>query len=60
MDLQLCPDWEPLKNILKVKNTYTHIHERKSFSIEIQMCSHRPDCKPINEIEKLLNLIHFT
>ena len=35
---RLCPDFESLRDILQVKNSYQNKNERVSFSIEAVLC----------------------
>jgi len=52
----LCPDEEILKDVYKLKNGYTNLDERKSFSLSINKCNKdiNTHCKSDKIISKLL------
>ena len=51
-----------MKEHLQIKNGYTNIKDRVSFSIEIHTCDQNTDssCKSNEEIENLLKKMYFT
>jgi hypothetical protein len=59
---RLCPSMETVNQGAVVKNFYSDIIDRKSFSIEIRKCT--PDdniiCKSDSEINEMLKNLYFT
>lgn len=46
---RLCPDYDTIKDFIKIKNGYANVTERWSFSIEIRICDDivsKTTCKP--------------
>jgi hypothetical protein len=59
----LCPDFDALKDIWKVKNAYVNMKDRKSFSIQAVRCNAETgdtSCASKSQIEYLLNRVYFT
>ena len=62
---RMCPDIGPMKDILKIKNIYSNLDDRRSFSLEIIKCKDKkdqpkPTCKTDPEIKLLLPELYFT
>ena len=58
---RLCPDMKSIKEILRVKNSYTDKDERVSFSMQVVSCDRDiEDCADLDSIDKFFEDIYFT
>ena len=62
---RMCPDIEPIKHMLKMKNIYSDLDDRRSFSLEIIRCKEDPNdpsfkCKTKDEMNLLFPELYFT
>ena len=59
---RLCPDFSKLKDIWKIKNSYSNIIDRDHFHVEVIICNSATNnnCKLKTDIDSLLQKIFFT
>jgi hypothetical protein len=61
LNKRLCPDMNTIKDILRVKNSYTDKDERVSFSMQAVACdSDTEECADPTAIEQFFEDIYFT
>ena len=62
MTKRLCPDLENIKEFLQIKNGYSNVKDRISFSLEINNCDINQDenCKTEEQIKKLFKNSYLT
>jgi hypothetical protein len=61
-DGRLCPNMNDEFKHYNVKNGYSNLKDRLSFSVEIWKCNKKmnANCKEDEEIERLLNVTYYT
>ena len=58
---RLCPDMETIKDVLRVKNSYTDKNERVSFSIQAVACDPNVEtCASTDDLDEFFNEVYFT
>ena len=56
--MRLCPDIEKMASFLKIKNGYSNVVDRASFSLNIYKCN-STNCHSPKKIGKMLNTMMF-
>ena len=62
LNMRLCPDMDTIKDLLRVKNSYSDKNERVSFSIQAVACDQNEDenCASTPDREEFFNEVYFT
>ena len=62
LNMRLCPDMDTIKDLLRVKNSYSDKNERVSFSIQAVACDQSVDknCASTPDREEFFNEVYFT
>ena len=61
LNKRLCPDMDTIKEVLRVKNSYSDKDERVSFSLQAVACDQSLDtCASTADIEEFFKEVYFT